>query len=57
MGRNNTNAKDERHKGIMRLPHFLRKFAMTEGGRKYYKVIRKIDSRFHGNDIEGAGMT
>ena len=35
----------------MRLQHFLRKFAMTERGRKYYKLIRKIDSRFHGNDI------
>ena len=43
--------KDERYKGIMRLPHFLRKFAMTEGGIKYEKVIRKIDSRFRGNDI------
>ena len=52
MGKNNTNAKDERYKGIMRLPHFLRKFAMTEEGRKYEKVIRKIDSRFHGNDRE-----
>ncbi len=36
----------------MRLPRFLRKFAMTEGGKKYKKVIRKIDSRFHGNDRE-----
>ena len=36
----------------MSLPHFLRKFAMTEGERKYKKVIRKIDSRFHGNDKE-----
>ena len=26
--------EDERYKGIMRLPHFLRKFAMTERGRK-----------------------
>ena len=34
MGRNNTNVKDERYKVIMRLPHFLRKFAMTERGRK-----------------------
>ncbi len=23
--------KDERYKVVMRLPHFLRKFAMTEG--------------------------
>jgi len=37
VGRNNTNAKKERHKGIMGLPHFLRKFAMTERGRKYKK--------------------
>lgn len=41
----------------MRLPHFLRKFAMTKRGRKSKKVIRKIDSRFRGNDIERAGMT
>jgi len=34
VGRNNTNAKDERYKGIMRLPHFLRKFAITEEERK-----------------------
>ncbi len=51
MGRNNTNVKDERYKGIMRLPHFLRKFAMAEGGRKYEKEIIIIDSRFRGNDI------
>jgi len=26
--------EDERYKRMMILPHFLRKFAMTEGGRK-----------------------
>jgi hypothetical protein len=26
--------RDERYKGVMRLPHFLRKFAITERGRK-----------------------
>jgi len=33
--------KDERYKGIMRLPHFLRKFAMTERGRKYKKKYKR----------------
>ncbi len=34
----------------MGLPHFLRKFAMTEGNEEKQKEIQKIDSRFHGND-------
>ena len=32
----------------MRLPHFLRKFAMTEGNEEKQKEIQKIDSRFRG---------
>ena len=36
----------------MRLPHFLRKFAMTEGEEKQ-KEIQRMDSRFRGNDISG----
>ena len=35
--------RDERYKEIMRLPHFLRKFAMTEGGRK---TKRNTEDRF-----------
>jgi len=47
VGRNNTNAKYERYKGIMRLPRLDKSgLAMTE---------RKIDSRFRGNDRSGAG--
>ena len=48
MGRNNTNAKNKRHKGIMRLPHFLRKFAMTERGRKYEKKYKRWIPAFAG---------
>ena len=32
--------KDERYKRIMRLPHFLRKFAMTEKGRKTKRITK-----------------
>jgi hypothetical protein len=33
--------KGERYKGIVRLPHFLRKFAMIEGERKYEKKYKR----------------
>ena len=33
--------KDERYKVIVRLPHFLRKFAMAERGRKYKKKYKR----------------
>jgi len=53
VGKNNTNAKDERYKGIMRLPHFLRKFAMTERGRKYEKKYKRWIPAFAGMTLAG----
>ena len=49
--------KDERYIGIMRLPHFLRKFVMIERGRKYKKVIKKDRFPFSREWHKGAGMT
>ena len=42
--------KDERYEGVMRLPHFLRKFAMTE-------VRNKSEKKYKGWIPAFTGMT
>jgi len=52
--RNNTNAKNKRQKGIVRLPHFLRKFAMTE---EWIPACVGMTERDNRNYIKRVGMT